>query len=96
LLGPVEWGAEVVLMSDHKDETTVDICGEVDELQESCTPLRILRAEFDTLRASYEAFTRNMETKLDKIVDRSNQILLALLAILGSMIVALVMLILRK
>ena len=83
-------------MSDIGMETVAEMCVEVNDLQDSCTPLRILRAEFDTLRASYDAFTRSMEAKLDKIVDRSNQILLALLAILGSMIVALVILILRK
>lgn len=77
-------------------DTSLSPCAEVDAVEESCTPLRILRAEFDTLRASYEAFTRSMEAKLDKIVDRSNQILLALLAILGSLIVALVMLVLKK
>jgi len=67
-----------------------------DSSKKTCAPLQLLRAEFDTLRVSYDTFTRSMEGKLDKIVDRSNQILLALLAILGSMIVALVVLVLKK
>ena len=83
-------------MSDTRTDPIALPCPDIDDVQESCPPLRILRAEFDILRSSYESFTHSMETKLDKIVDRSNQILLALLAILGSLIVALVMLILRR
>jgi hypothetical protein len=71
-------------------------CLEANADQDPCAPLKVLRAEFDQLRGSYYHFADKMEVKLDQIVNRSNQCLFALMAICGTLIAGLVVIILKK
>ena len=71
-------------------------CQEAEAEQDSCTPLQVLRAEFDQFAVPTITSADKMELKLDQIVNRSNQCLFALIAICGTLIAGLVLIILKK
>ena len=66
---------------------------------QACPPLKVLRAEFNQLRGSYYHFADKIEAKIDQLtiqmVTKSNQVLLALLAILGTLLVGVIELIVQ-
>ena len=73
-----------------------DQCDGVTDDDKVCAPLKVLRAEFAQLRGSYYHFADKIEAKMDKMLERSNLILIALFSILGSLIVGLIILVMRK